>query len=72
MVAELNLNSPKDVRRLVCAWIAETCELKHFPFDNGGTLVQLLNTWLRAYDAEKIPEIEKRLKLIEERLDGKK
>lgn len=64
----LTLNEPKDIRELIRSWIAEACEKKRLPFEkDGGTIVQLLNVWLRSYETDKIEEIEKRL----EKLEGK-
>jgi hypothetical protein len=71
MVKELKLENPADMRELVRGLLADGLEQKKFPIDSGGTFGMFMNIWLRAYDSEKIPEIEKRLKLIEETL-GKK
>lgn len=64
----LDLNEPKDIRELIRSWLQEACELKRLPFEkDGGTIVQLLNVWLRSYETDKMEDIEKRL----EKLEGK-
>ena len=64
----LELKEPKDIRELIRQWIAEACENKRLPFEkDGGTIVQLLNVWLRSYETDKMVDIEKRL----EKLEGK-
>jgi len=60
------LNEPKDVRRLIRDWIREVSETGQLPFQNGGVIVQLLNTWLKSYELEKIPELETRIKELED------
>ena len=62
----IRLNEPKDIRRLIRDWIREVSETGQLPFQNGGIIVQLLNTWLKSYEPEKIPELENRLKELEE------
>ncbi len=65
----LDLKEPKDIRELIRQWLQEACELKRLPFEkDGGTIVQLLNVWLRSYEADKLEDIEKRLAALE---DGK-
>jgi len=64
-MGNLVLDEPKDVRELIRLWIKETCENGKLPFEGGGTIVQLLNTWLRSYETEKIENIEKRLEKLE-------
>ena len=65
----LDLKDPKDIRELIRQWLLEACELKRLPFEkDGGTIVQLLNVWLRSYEADKLEDIEKRLAALE---DGK-
>ena len=61
----IRLNEPKDVRRLIRDWIREISETGQLPFQNGGVIVQLLNTWLKSYELEKIPEMEARIKELE-------
>lgn len=62
----LILNDPKDIRELIRQWLQEACELKRLPFEkDGGTIVQLLNVWLRSYETDKLEDIEKRLEKLE-------
>jgi hypothetical protein len=62
----LSLNEPKDIRELIKVWILEACELKRLPFDrDGGTIVQLLNLWLRSYETEKLSDLEERISRLE-------
>jgi hypothetical protein len=62
----LELKEPKDIRELIRQWIAEACEMKRLPFDkDGGTIVQLLNVWLRSYETDKLEDIEKRVEALE-------
>ena len=60
------LNEPKDVRRLIRDWIREVSETGQLPFQNGGVIVQLLNTCLESYELEKNPELETIIKELEE------
>jgi len=62
----IRLNEPKDIRRLIRDWIREVSETGQLPFQNGGVIVQLLNTWLKSYELEKIPEMEARIKELED------
>lgn len=62
----LELNEPKDIRELIRGWIAEACEQKKLPFEkDGGTIVQLLNLWLRSYETEKVSDLEERISRLE-------
>jgi hypothetical protein len=62
----LELNEPKDIREMIRLWIAEACEKKRLPFEkDGGTIVQLLNVWLRSYEVDKLEDIEKRMDVLE-------
>lgn len=62
----IELEEPKDVRALIKAWIAEICDTGKLPFAGGGTVVQLLNVWLRSYEIEKVTDLEERVKALEE------
>lgn len=62
----IELEDPKDVRALIKAWIAEICDTGKLPFEGGGTVVQLLNVWLRSYEIEKVSDLEERLKALED------
>jgi hypothetical protein len=61
----LKLNSPGDVRNLIKSWLRDVSETGTLPFENGGVVVQLLNTWLKSWELDKISDIEKRLDALE-------
>lgn len=63
----LKLKDPSDVRNLIKNWIRDVAETGELPFKGnaGGITVQLLNCWLKAYEVEKIEDIEKRLQELE-------
>jgi len=65
---KLKLKEPSDVRNLIKRWLAEVAETGKLPFEGntGGVTVQLLNCWLKAYEVEKIEDIDKRLTALEE------
>jgi hypothetical protein len=62
----IQLEEPNDIRQLIREWISEACEKKRLPFDQGGTIVQLLNVWLRSYEIEKISNLEERIEALEQ------
>jgi hypothetical protein len=61
------LNDPSDVRNLIKSWLRDVAETGELPFEGrvGGVVVQMLNVWLKAYEVEKIEDIEKRLADLE-------
>jgi len=63
----LKLNDPGDVRNLIKNWLRVVAETGELPFkgNTGGVVVQMLNVWLKAYEVEKIEDIEKRLEALE-------
>ena len=61
----IELEEPRDVRQLIRAWLAEICDTGKLPFEGGGTVVQLLNVWLRSYEIEKVSDLEERVKALE-------
>ena len=62
----LKLNEPGDVRNLIKSWLRDVAETGKLPFEkDGGTIVQMLNVWLKAYEVEKIEDITKRLDALE-------
>jgi hypothetical protein len=61
----LKLNDPGDVRNLIKSWLSDVSETGTLPFENGGVVVQLLNTWLKSWELDKISDIEKRLDALE-------
>lgn len=63
----LKLNEPGDVRNLIKSWLRDVAETGKLPFEkDGGTIVQMLNVWLKSYEMEKIEDITKRLELLEQ------
>ena len=64
----ITLNSPQDARRLIRRVIdrafEEGSELEH-----AGRISQLLANWLKAWELEKVSDIERRLEVLEK---GKK
>lgn len=61
----IKLEEPQDVRQLIKAWLTEICDTGKLPFEGGGTVVQLLNVWLRSYEIEKVSDLEERVKALE-------
>ena len=62
----LKLNDPADVRNLIKSWLKDVAETGKLPFEkDGGVIVQMLNTWLKSYELDKISDIEKRLEDLE-------
>lgn len=63
----LKLKDPSDVRNLIKRWLADVIETGNLPFEKGvgGVVVQMLQTWLKAYETEKVEDIEKRLSELE-------
>lgn len=62
----LKLNDPADVRNLIKSWLKDVAETGKLPFEkDGGVIVQMLNTWLKSYELDKISDIEKRLEELE-------
>jgi hypothetical protein len=66
MIEEIPFDEPKDIRALIKQWITDACRTGQLPFKkDGGIIVQLLNTWLRSYEAEKESELELRIEALE-------
>ena len=65
-MTDLQLENPRDIRELIKSWIVETCDRGKLPFEGGGTIVQLLNCWLRSYEVEKMSDLEERVLALEE------
>ena len=62
----LKLNDPADVRNLIKSWLKDVADTGKLPFEkDGGVIVQMLNVWLKAFEVEKIADIEKRLEELE-------
>jgi len=65
----LKLNSPGDVRNLIKSWLRDVSETGTLPFETGGVVVQLLNTWLKSWELDKISDIEMRLTDLEHKIE---
>jgi hypothetical protein len=61
------LKEPADVRNLIKNWLRDVAETGELPFkgNTGGVVVQMLNVWLKAYEVEKIEDLDKRLSELE-------
>lgn len=69
----LKLNDPGDVRNLIKSWLKDVAETGKLPFEkDGGVIVQMLNTWLKSYEMEKIENIEARLEELEKDRETRK
>ena len=60
----ITLNSPQDARRIVRRIIDKAFEEKS-ELENAGRISQLLSNWLKAWELDKISDIEKRLDALE-------
>lgn len=70
----LKLNEPADVRNLIKSWLKDVAETGELPFkgNTGGVVVQMLNTWLKSYELEKLEDVEKRLNALEKAAGAKR
>ena len=66
------MNSPGDVRNLIKSWLRDVSETGTLPFENGGVVVQLLNTWLKSWELDNILDIEMRLAELETEVHKKR
>jgi hypothetical protein len=60
----ITLNSPQDARRIVRRIIDRAFEEKS-ELEHAGRISQLLANWLKAWELEKVSDIEKRLEALE-------
>ena len=60
----ITLNSPQDARRLIRRIMDRAFEEKS-ELENAGRISQLLGNWLKAWELEKVSDIEKRLEALE-------
>ena len=62
----LKLKDPVDVQNLIKSWLRVVAETGKLPFEkDGGTIVQMLNVWLKSYEMNKLDDIERRLGALE-------
>lgn len=64
------LNTPQDARRIVRRIIDKAFEEKT-ELENAGRISQLLGNWLKAWELDKISDIEKRLTALEHKTNKK-
>lgn len=61
----LTIKSPEDVKR-VARWVVSDIFQENSQIEHAGKVNQLLQTWLRAYEIEKLADIEARLRALED------
>ena len=60
------MKDPVDVQNLIKSWLRVVAETGKLPFEkDGGTIVQMLNVWLKSYEMNKLDDIERRLGALE-------
>ena len=59
------LRTPEDVRRIIQR-IASRAFVESSELDNAGKISQLLGCWLKAWELDKLENIEKRLEALED------
>ena len=67
----VTLKEPKDVRR-VCQRITSKAFQDGLELEYSGRIAQLMGVWLKAFELEKLEDIERRLSALEEAKDEKK
>lgn len=60
----ITLNTPKDVRR-ICRRVINDIFTEGSQIEHAGRLNNLLVTWLKAWELEKLSDVEKRLVTLE-------
>lgn len=65
----LTIKSPEDVKR-VARWVISDIFQEDSQIEHAGKVNQLLQTWLRAYEIEKLADIEARLRALEDERRG--
>ena len=60
----VTLRTPEDVRRIIQR-IASRAFVDGSELDNAGKISQLLGCWLKAWELDKLSDIEKRLAVLE-------
>ncbi len=66
-----NLENPRDVCKLIKGYIEEINSDGELPIKNPGSIAQLLNIFLRAWELNNNTEMEKRLEKVEKQLQEK-
>ena len=61
----LTIKSPEDVRR-IARWVISDIFQEDSQIENAGKVNQLLQTWLKGWELEKLESIEKRLRALED------
>ena len=61
----LTIKSPEDVRR-VARWVISDIFQEDSQIEHAGKVNQLLQTWLKGWELEKLESIEKRLRALED------
>lgn len=61
----VTLREPKDVRR-VCQRITSKAFQEGLELEYSGRIAQLMGIWLKAYELEKLSDIERRLSILED------
>jgi len=65
----VTLREPKDVRR-VCQRITSKAFQEGLELEYSGRIAQLMGVWLKAFELEKLADIERRLSALEEERRG--
>ena len=65
----VTLREPKDVRR-ICQRITSKAFQEGLELEYSGRIAQLMGVWLKAFELEKLADIERRLSALEEERRG--
>jgi hypothetical protein len=65
------LKAPEDVRRVASRIVSE-CFKDQTQIENAGKINNLLVTWLKAWELEKVSDLEARIKALENERAGEK
>jgi len=65
----VSIKSPADVRRIACRIISDVFR-DQTQVEYAGKINQLLLTWLKGWELEKVSDFEKRLQALEQARDG--
>ncbi len=60
----VTINKPSDVRRIARRVISDIFQ-ENSQIEHAGKINQLLQTWLKGWEAEKIEDLERRMKELE-------